>query len=160
MNQAQRVLHILEKLRENNYEPICTVTLAEEYLAYKYSSTKESALRIAQNDMKLIKQFLGENLITISKGCYNLINENFVNTVFPTLNSGKNYKKFFEFLVLFDNNILKDISSQSQHSYIDKLQKSMNKIYSIHADPIEDLLNTDIMDKLKHAVKYRRYIKY
>ncbi len=159
MNQAQRILIILGRLSNNsNKESICTSELAAEYHEKEYSSTKDSALRIAQNDMKLIKHFLGKDIVSISRGCYILVNEDFINTIFPYQKDGRSYRKFFEFLLLFDDKILESIASKNQKLYIEKLKKDINQIYSIQADPIENLLNTDIMNMMKRAVKYRRYI--
>lgn len=158
MNQAQRILTILEKLsRNSNADPICTSALATEYYEQSYSSTKENALRTAQNDMKLIKSFLGDDISTISRGCYILVNEDFIGTIFQTKKDRKKYKNFFEFLLMFDERVLENIPSGNQKKYIHKLKKDVNEIYSIHTDPIENLLTTDIMSELKRAVKYRRY---
>ncbi len=155
MNQAQRVLEILKRLKRDG---TCTAELADEYLYYGYSASHKSALRTAQGDMKLVKDFFGEGvLVQYPRGHYTLINQDYMDALLPSAQDSDSFRKFFEFLILFDDTILNNIVDKKQKAYIEKVKKDVNEIYSIHSDPIEKL-NTKHINVLKQAIKHNRYI--
>jgi len=158
MNQTQRIITILKKLSINSSKnPVYTKDIADKYYENKYSENKNSALRMAQDDMKLIKIIFEKDLVCVNKGCYIFENEELANSLFKIEFDNDEYKKFFEFIILFDDALLDSISNEKLKIYIKKLKKDKEQVYSIKANPIEDPPNKDIMNTLKKAVGRRRY---
>ncbi len=152
MSQTQRVLDLLDRL--NSGETLCTKALSQNY-PYDDKPTP-NAIKLVQRDMEYIREFLGDNLTSTSRGCYRLINKDFLASLMPTDSDTKSFREFFEFLILFDDGILEHIATDKQ-SYIDKLKKETKSIYHIHTQPIEKP-STEYMSLLKKAIKHKQYI--
>ncbi len=159
MNQTQRILTILKKLSINSGKtPVNTKDIAEEYYKKNYSENEKSAMRMAQDDMKLIKTLFEKDIVCVKRGCYIFENEELARSFFKIGFDSDEYKKFFEFIILFDDILLDSIADERLKLYIKKLKKDKEQVYTIKANPIEELPNKDIMDQLKKAVLGRRYI--
>ena len=159
MNQTQRIITILKKLSMNSSEnPVNTKDIAQEYYEKKYSETERSAMRMAQDDMKLIKLIFEKDIVCVKRGCYIFENEELASAFFKVGFDNDEYQKFFEFIILFDDILLDSITNERLKLYIKKLRKDKEQVYSIKANPIEDLPNKEIMNMLKKAVVGRRYI--
>ncbi len=146
MSQSERILQIL--LHFSKKEEICIGTLANFFKVDQ---------RTIQRDIKILKRFLSDSLISHKKGCYKLIEISDISSILLNAKNSQDIKDFFEFLTFFDENffpIFKDLSS----SFLKKIKKEAKRIYHIHENPIEKPPKTITFERIKHAVKFRKHI--
>lgn len=158
-NQTIRIIALLRRLSMNsNKNPVEVKDVAAEYYEKKYSESESSAKRMAQDDLKYLKTIFEKDIVCVRRGCYILENEELANSFFSSEMNSLEYKKFFEFIILFSDKMLDSITNERLKLYISKLREDKEQIYSIRMDAIEDLSNKDIMNELKKAIIRRRYI--
>ncbi len=149
MSQTQRVLEILNDLSQ--MKEICTKELSIRF---------GIDIRATQRDMKIIRSFLCDSLYKTTNGCYKIINNSEVLNFFKDqqkLKTTKDIKNFFEFLTLFDENVLKFFDHE-EFGFINQIKKDTDEIYHIHENPIEKLQSSNMLEDLKKAIKNRYYI--
>ncbi len=146
MNQTQRVLEIIKTLSQNR--EVCTQKLSKQF---------DINQRAIQRDILLVKEFFENSLIATSRGCYRVLNSSTFFNIFKDKNRVEDIKEFFEFLTLFDDNIL-NIFDNKKFKFIKHIKNDTKQIYHIRDNPIEKLQSTKILEDIKSAIKYQRYI--
>jgi len=145
LNQSQRILHILKKL--STHEKICTKLLVSELA--------ESERNI-QRDIKLLKAFLGEGLVGMERGCYQLMDKHYFSDMLKGQHNSKELVNFLEFLTLMDSQSLKFLERQ-EFDFLKHIKRDASQLYTIFDHPIEELQKSSFIDELKTAIKQRRY---
>jgi len=145
MNQAQRVLEILKLLKT---QEICTHKLSEHF---------ETDKRTIQRDIKILKEFLEDELISTKKGYYKVLNHSCIQALISEQKETKELKEFFEFIALFDDKTL-EIFDADEFSFIKQIKKETNRLYHICENPIEKLTLNKMLEDIKNSIKYKRYI--
>ena len=145
MTQSKRILTILKELTTN--QKVCTKHLA--------LSLDESERNI-QRDIKIIKEFLGDSLIQIERGCYQLLSSSYILDLFKEQNNSNELKNFFEFLSLMDSKLLKFLEGD-EFKFIKQIKKDTKEIYAVFENPIEELQKYHFLADMKLAIKDRRY---
>ncbi len=140
MNQAQRVLKLLTLFEER--DRLCTKEIARLF---------STNTRTIQRDMELLKEFLGDNLINPSRGCYALQNRK---ELFSYLKDSVKLRDFFEYIALFDEKFL-SLFDVRDFPIINQVKKDVAKLYHVAERPIERLGDEKIED-IKEAIKSHR----
>ena len=143
--QANRILETLKQLSQG--QKICVKSLALQY---------NESQRSIQRDIKILKDFLKDSIISCERGCYQLLSTNHFLQLIQQDKSSKDLRSFFEFMMLVDTNLL-NLLQGNEFSFIKQIKKDTNTIYKIFDNPIESLKNVEFFDQMKEAVKNRRY---
>ncbi len=145
LSQAQRILDILKILAQS--QKICTKSLQEYY---------GESERTIQRDIKLLREFLGESVISAERGCYQLISGSYFSDLLQEKHQAKALKSFFEFLTLMDSKSLQFLE-EKEFSFLKQMKKESNEIYALFDNPIEELKKADFLEDLKLAIRDKRY---
>jgi len=140
MNQAQRILDILTLLQKG--KELSITLLADRY---------ETNSRTIQRDMKLLKDWLGDRLISTRRGYYQLDARS---DLFDFLKENVDMRSFFEFIALFDEKQL-SIFDVKEFPIIKEIKKDVKQCYHISQRPIEEL-NSQHLALIKEAISTRR----
>jgi len=145
LNQSQRILYILKKL--STHEKVCTKRMVNELA--------ESERNI-QRDMKLLKEFLGEGLVGIERGCYQLLHKHYFSDMLKEHHDTKELVNFLELLSLMDSRSLQFLERQ-EFDFLKHIKKDASQIYTIFDHPIGELHKSSFIVQLKSAISQRRY---
>jgi len=149
MDVKERILYILESLAKDT----CSV---KQLTRDVFGTEEPKKLRLIQQDIKMLKERYPTKLYSPKKGSYKLVNlPDFMEKL--SNNDAEDLSELFEFIALFDAKMLK-LFEQSEPALVKKLRKEIRSIYHIKDDPIEQIHNKELWDKLKKAVKAKRYI--
>ena len=120
MSQARRILRLLQQLQK---EEVCTKALSFSYFDDDNPpKNNESALRMAQHDIKLVREFFGNSVVQTRRGCYRLLGDDAMRNYFIQHKETKSFRQFFAFLALFEEQIL-EILGGDDLDYIQKLKQ-------------------------------------
>ena len=148
MRGQKRILYIIERLSK---EECTTKQLTQEI----FNVDDEGKRRIVQNDIKLLKEFYGDKLISPSKGVYKFLKlPYFMKNI--TTTDGIKIKELIEFMMVFDNKML-SMFEKEEPLLIKKLRDDIKTIYLIHEPPLE-ILSSVFLEDIKRAIKGRRYV--
>jgi len=139
MNQAQRILDILTLLQKQ--ESLSIQSLADRY---------ETNSRTLQRDFHLLKETLGDKLISPQRGHYALAGRS---DLFEYLKKS-DLRAFFEFIALFDEEQLK-IFDAKEFPIIKAVKRDVKQHYHITDRPIEELTSKHL-PAIKEAISATR----
>jgi len=145
MTQSQRILEMISMLSRK--QTICNKEM---------SSIFETDKRTIQRDMKILKEFFKEKLYQPNRGCYILQDSENLYSFIQNSAQTNNLKSFFEFITLFDDNLL-SFFNQEEFPMIKEIRRESKVYYHILEKPIEEL-NNPFLDLIKEAIAMRRYI--
>ena len=154
MSQARRILKLLQQLQKKE---VCAKALSFSYFdGDNPPKNNESALRLAQLDIKLVREFFTDSIVKTRSGCYRLIGDDATRSYLAQHKENKSFRQLFAFLALFEKEIF-EILGEDDLDYIQRLKQENRTLYSIHGEPIEKL-TSEWLEQLKKAVRDKRYI--
>jgi predicted DNA-binding transcriptional regulator YafY len=144
MTQSQRILKIMQMLFDK--QSINTQTLSEYFQTDK---------RSIQRDIKLLKNFFGDQLYQLKRGEYILQNPAQLYNHLQKSQQTREMRAFFEFITLFDDKLL-SIFDQEEFPMITQIRRETKAYYHILENPIETL-DKRFLPQIKEAIANRRY---
>ena len=145
MKQEMRILNILSKL--STHKVVSISQLTDEF---------NIAQRTIQRDMKILKEFIGNSLISPQRGSYQLLDTHFFSDILNDSNKVEDLSEFFEFITLFDSDTLSFLEDE-KFTFLKKIKKDSSQIYTIFDSPIEKLKKIKFLEDIKHSIINRQY---
>lgn len=138
-NALYRTLDILKRL--NDGQKLCVSQLDLEY---------EVSSRTIRRDFEIIREIFGD-FLSKEGDCYKA----FKKVILDEVLNASNLMTLSNIVNIFDTIKLSDQISDSTKSLIKKAED----IYDFKTRPFEKLTNFEILEKLEHAIKFRKEIK-
>jgi predicted DNA-binding transcriptional regulator YafY len=137
------VLQILKDLSRHNV--ICTKD---------YANRLGVSVRTIQRYLEDIADFFDVRFVQERRGCYKFLNFEKVKEVLLSQKDYEDFEKFANIVAAFNPNLLKYFNVE------DKILKKIidNDLFYIKASPFEEIMNFELFQKVKNAVKYNHYI--
>jgi predicted DNA-binding transcriptional regulator YafY len=135
-----QILHDLSKLNT-----ICTK---------EYAKRLDVNVRTLQRYLEDISTFFQIELVQTKKGCYQFLNFERVKNILINPKDYEDFEKFANIVAAFNPNLLKYFNVDEK--IINKMLN--NELFYIKASPFEEIMNFNLFNEVKKAVKYSQYI--
>ena len=157
MKQIDRILSILSILSQGREISLATNVNSDKVMLVENNDEFEGVevgLRTLQNDMRYIKNYLGDNLS--KKGSsYKLIKKDSLDDFFK--DNHTEIRKFFHAISLIDKSVFGD-NFKKYAPILDSIQAQQKGVYLFLQNPFEELKQLDLKEKLEGYIQQRRYI--
>ncbi len=142
MSKSENLISFLEYV--NRHKRFCTRHLAE-FL--------NVSIRNIQRYKKEVEQLFGVKFIPTDRGCYTLPKEFDIESLILSKKDFEDYEKLIELLNLTNGSFLKFFGFEAK-----KLLNKNSEIYLIKEPPFEELINFELLLKLKSVVYHKKLI--
>lgn len=149
VNSERRLLYIIDRLMK---EELGNDTLAMEI----YGESNDRTRTNIRNSLKVIKEHFGDKLVETRRGHHKLVT--LPRELYDLYRiAPSDLMDIFHFVALFDEVKLK-VLAQKEPELIAKIKREVGKLYHAFDAPFEKVENMEHWEKVKKAVKQRRYL--
>jgi len=142
MTKSEKLLSFLDYISRN--KKFCTKHLSEHL---------QTSVRNIQRYKKEVEEFFEVKFIPIDRGCYALPKELDIDALLLSKKDFDDYEKFVDLLNIANSSFLKFLGFDTKN-----ILNKNSEIYLIKESPFEELINFELLAKLKNVVYHKKVI--